>query len=67
MPNLRLPDRPGAWGRDRHLQHWKADPDLIGIRDGPRLAKHPEAERKDGHALWAEVEALLKKAIRAVP
>jgi len=44
------------------LQHWKADPDLAGIRDGSALAKLPEDERKTCRALWAEVEVLLKKA-----
>ena len=44
------------------LEHWKADPDLAGVRDEAELAKLPEAERQAWHALWAEVEALLKKA-----
>jgi serine/threonine-protein kinase len=43
------------------LQHWKADPDLAGIRDEPALAKLPADEPKACRALWAEVDALLKK------
>ncbi|MGO9471262.1 MAG: tetratricopeptide repeat protein [Isosphaeraceae bacterium] len=49
------------------LQHWKADPDLAGLRDATSLAKLPEAEQKACRALWAEVEALLKKAQDAKP
>ena len=44
------------------LQHWKSDRDLAGIREGTTLAKLPEDERKACRALWAEVDALLKKA-----
>jgi tetratricopeptide (TPR) repeat protein len=44
------------------LQHWKADADLAGIRDDEALAKLPEPERREWQALWAEVEALLKRA-----
>jgi tetratricopeptide (TPR) repeat protein len=43
------------------LAHWKADPDLAGIRDEPVLAKLPEAEREAFRSLWAEVEALSQK------
>jgi hypothetical protein len=44
------------------LLHWKADPDLAGIRNEAALAKRPEAEQKACRALWAEVGALLKKS-----
>jgi Flp pilus assembly protein TadD len=44
------------------LQHWKADPDLAGIRDPAALAKLPEDEQKTCRRLWAEVDALLAKA-----
>ena len=44
------------------LQHWKADPDLAGIRDPAALAKLPPDEQKAFAALWVEVSALLKKA-----
>ena len=43
------------------LQHWKADPDLAGLRDQAALAKLPEDEQKACRALWAEVDALLAK------
>jgi hypothetical protein len=45
-----------------HLQHWKVCPDLIPVRDPEARQKLPEAERKEWQALWAEVEALLKRA-----
>jgi tetratricopeptide (TPR) repeat protein len=44
------------------LQHWKADPDLAGIRSPDALAKLPEAERATWRSLWAEVDALLARA-----
>ena len=44
------------------LAHWKADADLAGIRDEAALAKLPEAEREAFRSLWADVEALRKKA-----
>lgn len=44
----------------KKLQHWKADPDLEGIRDEAALAKLPEDERKACRALWAKVEGLLE-------
>jgi tetratricopeptide (TPR) repeat protein len=46
----------------RILQHWKADGDLVGIRDPEALAKLPEAEQAACRALWAEVDALLARA-----
>ena len=44
------------------LQKWKSDPDLAGIRDEVGLGKLPEDERKACRTLWAEVDALVKKA-----
>ena len=44
------------------LQHWKSDPDLAGIRDEVALGKLREDEQKAWRALWAEVDALVKKA-----
>jgi tetratricopeptide (TPR) repeat protein len=51
----------------RYLQQWQADLDLAGIRDAEALAKLPEAERKQWQALWAEVDALLKRALEPKP
>jgi tetratricopeptide (TPR) repeat protein len=44
------------------LQHWKADPDLAGLRDPTMLAKLPEDERRACQVLWSAVEAALAKA-----
>jgi hypothetical protein len=44
------------------LQHWKADTNLTGIRDPAATAKLPREEQKACAPLWAEVDALLKKA-----
>jgi len=49
------------------LQHWKADSDLAGIRDEAALARLPEDEQKACRALWAELDALLKRATNAKP
>jgi hypothetical protein len=43
------------------LALWQQDADLAGIRD--EAAKLPDAERKAFRALWADVEALRKKAV----
>jgi tetratricopeptide (TPR) repeat protein len=43
------------------LEHWKADPDLAGLRDATALAMLPDDEQTACRALWAEVEALLQK------
>jgi tetratricopeptide (TPR) repeat protein len=47
------------------IEHWKADTDLASIRDAEVLAGLPEAEWKEWHALWAEVEALVRKVTDA--
>jgi eukaryotic-like serine/threonine-protein kinase len=44
------------------LRHWQQDSDLATVRDAGSLAKLPDAERKEWEALWADVEALLKRA-----
>jgi tetratricopeptide (TPR) repeat protein len=49
------------------LQHWKADSDLAGLREEAALAKLPDDGRTACRALWAEVDALLKKARDAKP
>jgi hypothetical protein len=41
------------------LQHWKADSDLVGLRDEAALAKLPVEEQKACRVLWTEVNALL--------
>jgi tetratricopeptide (TPR) repeat protein len=46
----------------QQLAHWKVDTDLAGIRDDAELAKLPEAQRAALRSLWADVEALRKKA-----
>ena len=45
------------------LIHWQQDSDLAGIRDAEALARLPKAEQKEWQSLWAEVEALLKRAM----
>jgi hypothetical protein len=44
------------------LEHWREDNDLVGIRDDADLAKLLETERAAFRKLWADVDALLKKA-----
>jgi hypothetical protein len=46
----------------RGIEHWRADPNLAGVRDADALSKLPESERGAWRSLWAEVEALLAKA-----
>ena len=45
------------------LEHWQRDTDLAGIREDAELAKLPETERAAFRQLWADVDALLKKAL----
>jgi hypothetical protein len=49
------------------LAYWKVDRDLEGIRSGAELAKLPERERSTWRALWAEVDALLRRAAASTP
>ena len=44
------------------LQHWKADPDLVGVRDEKELAKLTEEERPGLKSLWHDVDQLLTRA-----
>ena len=46
----------------KSLQQWQTDPALSGLRDPAPLAKLPEPEQEACRKLWADVEALLKKA-----
>jgi hypothetical protein len=49
------------------LAYWKVDRDLEGIRSVAELAKLPERERSTWRALWAEVDALLRRAAASTP
>jgi tetratricopeptide (TPR) repeat protein len=44
------------------LQHWKADTDLTSLRDPAALALLPSDEQTAWKALWADVDALLRRA-----
>jgi hypothetical protein len=44
------------------LLSWKRDQNLAGLRDASALAKLPAEEREACRKLWADVDALLKKA-----
>ena len=44
------------------MQRWLADPHLAGVRSAEALAKLPAEERPGWAKLWAEAEALRKKA-----
>jgi serine/threonine-protein kinase len=46
----------------KRMQHWLQDDDFAGVRGAASLGKLPEAERKEWHKLWEEVEALRKRA-----
>jgi hypothetical protein len=50
-----------AQGRTR-LTHWRANPDLAGVREPSSLDKWSAEERDEWLALWKEVDALLKRA-----
>jgi hypothetical protein len=52
-------DRPAA---QNALRHWQRDRDLAGLRDAAALAKLSAEEQRAFAQLWADVEALLKKA-----
>jgi hypothetical protein len=49
------------------LRSWKPEPDLAALRKPEALVKLPEAERKDWEALWARVDALIKRASEKAP
>jgi tetratricopeptide (TPR) repeat protein len=46
----------------QQLQHWQRDTDLAGIRDAAWLVNLPADELRACRRLWAEVDALLKRA-----
>jgi serine/threonine-protein kinase len=48
----------------QRMQHWLQDTDFASVRDDKSLAKLPEAQRKEWHKLWQEVEALRQQAAR---
>jgi tetratricopeptide (TPR) repeat protein len=43
------------------LRDWKSDPELAGIRDVLGVKSLPEDDQKACRALWADVDALLRK------
>ena len=43
------------------LTHWRASPDLAGVRDQDALAQLPEDERAKWQELWGEVDRLLER------
>jgi tetratricopeptide (TPR) repeat protein len=49
------------------LQHWQHDPDLAGLRDAVAVAQLPAGERQACGKLWADVEALLRRAREKAP
>ena len=49
------------------LVDWRRDPDLSTIRDPEALAMLAEVERKEWQSLWADVDALLKRARQESP
>jgi serine/threonine-protein kinase len=44
------------------LTQWKADPDLVSVRDAEWLAAMPDVDRARWQQFWADVDALLAKA-----
>ena len=44
------------------MSHWQEDADLAGVRDADALAKLPPDEQDAWRKLWADVDAVLKKA-----
>ena len=42
------------------LTHLWADPDLAGLLDREPLDELSAAERQEGHALWSEIDALIR-------
>ena len=48
--------------RDPHVQHWRSNGDFAGVRGNDALARIPAEERKEWERLWAEVDALLRRA-----
>jgi len=46
----------------QRLEEWQQDSAFAGVRDATALAKLPDPERESWRKLWADVEALRKKA-----
>jgi serine/threonine-protein kinase len=46
------------------LTHWRADPDLAGLREPSALEKLSADERKECLALWQEVGAVLQRTLK---
>jgi hypothetical protein len=46
---------------EQQMQLWLQDKDLAGVREAKSLASLPQAERKEWHKLWEEVETLRKR------
>jgi hypothetical protein len=44
------------------LRHWRADPDLAGLRDETALAKLSDPERQTWRTFWADVSRTLDQA-----
>ena len=44
------------------LMHWQGDADLIGVRNPWSLLRLPTDERRQWQKLWADVDALFKRA-----
>jgi tetratricopeptide (TPR) repeat protein len=49
------------------LAHWLEDPDLAGVRPGPKQVAMPAVERAAWDTLWADVKATLALVQKAVP
>jgi hypothetical protein len=45
------------------LRHWQQDSDLAGLRNETAMAQLPESERETLRQFWAEVRALVTKAM----
>jgi serine/threonine-protein kinase len=51
----------------QRMAHWRQDADFVSVRDKDALDRLSEAERQAWQQLWADVDALLKKASPAGP
>ena len=62
LPGKPRPVQTGRQSVAQRLAHWQKDADLSAVRDKKWLDAMPEADRRRWQLLWANVEALLKKA-----
>jgi tetratricopeptide (TPR) repeat protein len=60
--HLETGELPARGAVQRQLRHWQSDPDLSGIRDAAWIANLPTLELRACRKLWADVEALVKRA-----